>query len=107
MGRQLRATVYLHDEEGVVRGFGPGDTVPDWVAAQITNPDAWVDDETAPAADPAGDESAPHDNTEGAPPKTGKGSGLANWLAYAESLGVEVPEDAGRDDVIAAVEAAS
>lgn len=104
MGRQLAATVYVADEEGVVRSFGPGDTLPDWAAAKITNPDAYVDnDEAAPAAD---DESAPHDS-DGAPPKTGKGSGLANWLTYAESLGVDVPEDASRDDVIAAVEAAS
>ena len=38
------------------------------------------------------------------PPRTGRGSGLAAWSAYAASLGVEVPEGASRDDVIAAVE---
>lgn len=97
MGRRLNATVYLHDENDVVRGFGPGDVIPEWVAEQITNPDVWEDDDSADGAD-----EAPGD---GAPPRTGKGSSAAAWLAYAKSLGVDVAEDAGRDEIIAAVEA--
>jgi len=40
------------------------------------------------------------------PPKTGKGSGPEAWRAYAEKVDVEVPADASREDVIAAVDAA-
>lgn len=100
MGRRLNATVYLQDEEGVVRGFGPGDIVPDWVAEQITNPDVWVDDDPASptAVEDDGDDTGP-------PPKTGKGSGVQAWREYAGTIGVAVPEDATRDDIIAAVEA--
>lgn len=93
MGRRLNATVYLYDENEVVRSFGPGDVVPDWVADQITNPDIWEDD----------GESRSDDN--GVPPKTGKGSSREAWAAYAESIGFTVHEDAGRDEIIAAVEA--
>lgn len=41
-----------------------------------------------------------------APPKDGSGSGKAAWHTYAAAIGVEVPADASRDDVIAAIEAA-
>lgn len=40
MGRKLAATVFVGD-----RAYGPGTDVPDDVAAQITNPAAWADDE--------------------------------------------------------------
>lgn len=43
---------------------------------------------------------------DGRPPKGGAGSGLDEWLAYAADHGIDVPDDATRDDVIAAVEAA-
>lgn len=38
------------------------------------------------------------------PPKSGAGSGRDEWVAYAESLGIEVSADDTRDDIIAAVE---
>lgn len=38
-----------------------------------------------------------------APPKTGAGSGRAAWVAYAETLGVEVADDMSRDDIIDAI----
>lgn len=38
------------------------------------------------------------------PPRSGKGSGLPAWKAYAESLGLEVPGDAQRDDVMTLVD---
>lgn len=41
------------------------------------------------------------------PPKAGPGASAAAWRAYAGAHGVEVPEDAKRDDIIAALEAAS
>lgn len=46
------------------------------------------------AAEAAGDE----------PPRSGKGSGLEAWVTYAESIGLQVPEDATRDDVITLVD---
>ena len=39
------------------------------------------------------------------PPRAGRGSGLDAWLDYAMEIGLEVPEDASRDDVIALVDA--
>lgn len=41
-----------------------------------------------------------------APPRTGAGSGLEPWLTYAGHRGIDVPDGAGRDDVIALVDAA-
>lgn len=34
--------VHLTDEDGVSRGFGPGDEVPAWAVEKITNPDVWA-----------------------------------------------------------------
>lgn len=36
---------------------------------------------------------------EGPPPTSGKGSGTSAWVAYAESLGIAVPEGASRAQV--------
>lgn len=38
------------------------------------------------------------------PPRSGTGSGKAAWATYAGRHGVDVPDDAGRDDIIAALE---
>lgn len=38
------------------------------------------------------------------PPRSGKGSGVEAWREYATSLGVEVADDATRDDIIAVVD---
>jgi hypothetical protein len=99
---ELRAAVYVDDPNEVGKSvlFVPGDEVPDWAAALITNPNCWVDGElptTKAAAEPAADD---------APPRAGKGSGRSEWAAYAESVGVTVDEDATRDEIIAAVDAA-
>lgn len=37
------------------------------------------------------------------PAKDGPGSGKARWADYADSLGVEVPDGAGRDVIIQAI----
>lgn len=42
----------------------------------------------------------------GAPPKSGKGSGDEAWRSYAASNGVEVDDDAKRDQIIAALDEA-
>ena len=39
------------------------------------------------------------------PPRAGRGSGLEAWIEYAIGLGIDVPEAAGRDEVIDLVDA--
>lgn len=41
----------------------------------------------------------------GQPPRSGKGSGLEAWRAYAEAVGVTVPADSSRTQIIEFVEA--
>ena len=98
---ELRAAVYVDDPNEVGKSvlFVPGDEVPDWAAALITNPNCWVDGEL-----PKGKDSGPAADGD-APPRAGKGSGRAEWAAYAESVGVQVDDDATRDEIIAAVDA--
>lgn len=43
---------------------------------------------------------------DGPPPKSGAGSGVEAWAAYAAAQGVEIPEGAKRDDIVAALETA-
>ena len=112
MSRRLagQGVIHVRDEDGVDHVFTPGETVPSWAAKQITNPKAW-------GGEPADDGDA--DGTAGVtdppppppvipPPMGGPGSGVAEWLAYAGSLNVEVPEESRgkRDEVIAVLRAA-
>lgn len=75
--------------------------------------------EPAPAAPPGRDdedeEGVPVEVTEPAPdptslpdppPRAGRGSSEQAWRAYAALVGVTTPDGAGRDDIIAACEAA-
>lgn len=93
---KLNTTVYVM-QGGEVRGFGPDDDVPEDVARQI-GAHAWEDGEHPYPA--SGSEAG------GPPPKAGAGSSVDAWAAYAADQGVEVPEDAKRDEIIAALEAA-
>ena len=81
--------------------YSPDSDVPADVAARITNPKAWEGGVLPEAPAPVAKESALPP-----PPKSGKGSGVDEWRTYAELVGVEVAADAGRDDVVAAVESA-
>lgn len=47
----LAGYVHVTDDDGVRHGFGPGDAVPDWAAARITNPKAWADGAPPAAAE--------------------------------------------------------
>lgn len=76
--------------------YEAGTVPPPEVAKAITNPDAW-EDSTPPAAEESDDAEEP--------PRSGKGSGEDAWRAYAERLGINVPDDASRDDIIALVDA--
>lgn len=92
MARELSANVYV---DGVL--YGPaGESPPKDVAERITNPKAWAG--TVDADDDSGEA--------GIPPKGGAGSGKDAWKAYADSLGVAVDDEASRDDIVAAIEAA-
>lgn len=92
MARKLIANVYV---DGVL--YGPAGKSPSKdVAEQITNPKAWSGKADAEGSGSGSD----------IPPKGGAGSGVDAWKAYAAKLDVEVADDASRDDVIAALEAA-
>lgn len=97
-----KLTTYVHvaDEHGAMHVFGPDDEVPAWAAKAITNPDVWDGAELSP--------SPTHPVVEdGPPPKGGAGSGAPAWREYAAKRNVEVPENASREDVVAALEAAN
>lgn len=40
------------------------------------------------------------------PPRSGNGSGVAAWREYADAIGVEYPETATRDEIVALVDEA-
>lgn len=91
-GRVLTANVALRNPEtGQPEVFEEGSVAPSWAADQV---DDHVFAATARAADGE------------VPPKGGAGSGKDAWAAYAASRGVEVDEDATRDDIVAALESA-
>lgn len=96
MARRLIAYVHV---DGVA--YGPDSKVPADVAKRIGD-HAWTDaDEAAADEQPAGG----GQSTE-APPRSGRGSGVDAWRAFAEQHDVEVAADASREDIIAACEAA-
>ncbi len=94
---RLAGFVYAVGPDGSGQWFGPDTEWPDWVAGVVTNPKAWVDGQVPEVETGQG----------GPPPRSGRGSGLDEWKAYAELIGVTVDSEASRDDVIAAVDAAS
>lgn len=50
----LTTTVHLRDQSGQVVSFGPGQALPAWAEAAITNPDVWAPDpEPDPEPEPA------------------------------------------------------
>ena len=122
------------DSQGRTGMFGPEDRLSDWAVAAISNPDVWdgqappqaPEPEPAPAAvdqsaelarlrqriaelesarPDADSDTGPGQPVE-APPRGGPGSGAPEWRAYARSLDVQVADDATREDVINALEAA-
>lgn len=100
MSKTLATAVHL-TEEGIVHTFLPGSTPPKWAADRITNPNAWSAEEESPA--PLHE--APAVTTHGVPPRSGKGSGIQAWRAYADANGFETDDDIGRDEIIAALKA--
>lgn len=131
MAKQLsRVVVLTNPETRNAEVFRPGDDVPAWAREVITNPTAWDGGDTAdstpeppkqpeplkdpeppkepePPSNPAGDGTGddPKDAIE-EPPRAGRGSSLEAWQGYADALGIEYANDATRDDIVAAVDAA-
>ena len=114
MPGRLASFVHVRDGDDVTHVFGPDDEIPDWAAAKITNPKAWAQapdvvigvdasQDGNPASD--GDGAAPTPG-DGRPPKTGQGSSREVWAAYAAVRGLDVPAEATKAEIIAAVEAA-
>ncbi len=78
----------------------PAPDIPPDKAKPVAEPDP--DDEPEPEVTaPEPDRELPEP-----PPRAGRGSSLKAWLTFAALAGVEVPEDASRDDVIVACELA-
>jgi len=133
MSRELAQVVVMG---GDVYGPGYINPPPDDIAKRITNAAAWgesksdTDDgspqgeevvETPVVAAPGDGEvttptapeptpETPADKAEEdeveAPPRSGKGSGITAWRAFADAKGVSYSEDAERDEIIQACEQA-
>lgn len=95
---RLNTFVHVRDEHGHTHVFGPDENVPAWAEEAITNPKVWAE---APAGDPRAAE--PKGSLADEPPRSGKGSGRDAWAAYAAARGVDVPDGAGREDIISAL----
>ncbi|WP_405674893.1 hypothetical protein OG292_03250 [Streptomyces sp. NBC_01511] len=91
-----RLIAYVH-VDGVA--YGPNDEIPVKVAKRIGD-HAWADVAEAPAVEPDDD----GDQGDDAPRRSGRGSGVEAWLAFAEAHGVGTDSGMSRDDIIAACE---
>jgi hypothetical protein len=88
----------------------PGKAVPIREPAPVAPPkrDDDEDDEGGPVevTEPAPAPSPDPEPLPPPPPRAGRGASEPAWRTYAELVGVTVPDGAGRDDIIAACEAA-
>jgi hypothetical protein len=100
MPGRLASHVHVRDAQGIAHVFTPADEIPDWAAAKITNPKAWLlhpdEDVDAPQQPPEGDGST----------RPAESATKDIWQAYAAVLGVEIPEGATKAQIIEAVKAA-
>lgn len=98
MGRRLAARVRVKAEDGGDVVLGPADEVPEWAAAQITNPFAWADtddEDAAPAvAFSAAGEAGPTGEDEDAP--TGDVVTSTTTITRDDA---DWPDTPGEDDV--------
>ncbi len=113
---RLNTTVHVYDEDGTAHAFGPGDKLPKKYADQVTAPGIWQDDDdadnpstvTGPPAQteppaPAGPQTDGAGSKTGKPPVAGPGSGTEQWKAYALQIGISVPDDAKKADIVTLV----
>lgn len=110
MAKKLNTYVHVLDDAGERHVFGPGDTVPAWARKKITNPHVWDDGEGGSGGGSSAQKDTGQETgqgpAEGPPPMSGTGSGKESWAAYAAAHNIDVPDDAKRDDIVAALEAA-
>lgn len=99
MGKKFTAFVHVDNGDGKSQVFSPGEPMPEWAEEHVKNPKVWSDDGKSPAK-----EAPQADPVE--PPRSGPGSSKDAWVEYARSRGVEVADDATREDIFAAVDAA-
>lgn len=87
----------IHPDQGDYVAFGPDDEeVPDWALKQM-GAHCFVDGaHPLEQASPVRAEGTP-------PPKSGAGATKDAWAEYAIEKDVEVPSDANRDQIIAAL----
>lgn len=87
----------VHPDTAEPVAFGPDDEVPEWAARQMGA--HCFDDGVHPYID----ESDPERPEGTPPPKAGPGSSKDAWSLYAIEQNVDVPGDASRDAIIAAL----
>jgi hypothetical protein len=101
MGRRLAGYVPVHDGDQTT-WYGPDDDIPADVAKKIGD-HAWIDDDQDDQAEAGDDSGQPDGGGPTPPPLGGAGSGADAWIGYARELGVDVDDDAKRDDVVDAI----
>jgi len=121
---KLNGTTIVRDRGGRAHAFGPSDTVPEWawsrigahlweVAPEGAEPEAEPGDASGQSgADDDGGEQGgePQGSTLKPPPIAGAGSGTEPWREYAiaavkeRGLNIEISADAGKKDILAALE---
>lgn len=112
-GQTLKGTLYQAGPDGLVHTFGAGTSrgdLPKWVKVDDGAFDG--EPEETPAEKPSARRAAKAPDGS-LPPKSGVGSGTEHWLAYARTEAnaavlataeVVIPDDASREDIIAALE---
>lgn len=102
MGSKIRedfvGVTHVYGDGGDTIVLAAGDKVPDGYVVGDHLIEASSEDETDPSKP---------ETPAGPPPRSGKGSGLEAWTAHAESVGVAIEADWSREDIIAAVDAAT
>lgn len=94
---RLNTTIHVYEGADVIV-YRPGDEVRPEHRGQITAPGVWMDE--------PGDEREPELRV---PAKSGPGSGKKAWAEYAVSaasdrdMNIDIPGDASRDEIIAAL----
>ena len=97
MGSLTGNTVLTHPETGVPVSLLKGQEIPDWAEGLVGDHLMEGSEDGASASGAV--------TPDQKPPTSGKGSGLEAWQKYADDKGIAYPEDANRDEIIAAVDA--
>jgi len=97
----FEGVTFVYDENATAHRLQAGDEVPHWatIGEHLAGGTA-VDDaveSTSPALDPAANEAASAEAPKG-------NASREEWATFAASLGVQVPEDAKRDEIRALVD---